>query len=71
MPVAPTAQALLAETAATLLRWVRLPGSFGVRDGFQDLPFQRTINGLPLAVSPTAQALVGEVSLQPDSPIRS
>ena len=65
-PVQPTAQALLAEVAATPNR---APPPFGVGLGtcFQAVPFQCAITVVPggPSLAPTAQALLAEVAATP------
>ena len=60
--LAPTAQALSAETAVML---VTLPGVAALA---QDFPFQWTIRVLPEALIPTAQALLAETAATPLTP---
>src|SRR5258708_24373878 len=69
----PTAQASLAETAATPAR--SEPAGPGLGTRFQVLPFQRRIRVFPLAfvkqlVQPTAQALLAEVAEVAATPLR-
>src|SRR6516162_319087 len=61
----PTAQALVAEVAATPDRVANVPG-LGLGTRVQAVPFQCTINVLPLPSEPTAQALPAEVAATPD-----
>jgi hypothetical protein len=64
----PTAQAFVAEVAATPLS-SPLPTGFGLRTCFQEVPFQRSIRvAFPvdsLKVDPTAQAFAAEVAATP------
>jgi hypothetical protein len=62
--VVPTAQALLADVAATPERLADVPG-LGLATCFQAVPFQRSMSVLPLLVAPTAQALVADVATTP------
>jgi hypothetical protein len=71
--VQPTAQALCAETAATLLRELFCPG-LGLGTRFQVVPFQCKISVLippkpwkQFPAQPTAQALLAEVAATPNS----
>ena len=61
--VQPTAQALLADVAATPDRL--LPAGPGLGTVFQAVPFHRRIRVLPPLVPPTAHALLAEVAATP------
>ena len=67
-PLVPTAQALLADVAATP---DKLPAGAGLGTRFHAVPFHRTISGLGLLLvvqllQPTAQALLADVAATPD-----
>ena len=63
-PVAPTAQALRADTAATPNRKLPVPGA-GLGTCFHEAPFHRSIRVPPLPVTPTAQALAADAAATP------
>ena len=70
-PLVPTAQALVADVAATLYRL--LPAGAGLATCFHAVPFHRSASVLvvvPVLVPPTAQALVADVAATPSSRAR-
>jgi hypothetical protein len=65
-PAVPTAQALLADVAATPAREPPDPGDeLGIR--VQEVPFHRRIKVLAPLPVPTAQALAADVAATPNS----
>ena len=65
-PAAPTAQALLADVAATPAREPPDPGE-GLGTRVQEVPFQRRIRVLAPLPVPTAQAFLPDVAATPNS----